>query len=310
MKTSRPAHVRTAALLRATIIMVLLGLAPLYARGTELVAGITYSNSSTHEIKKIQHRVTIPPDTAYQKLTDLKTRNIDRYELHQHKNNIDRYLSFEFDLPPGASVRKEIIFTVDRSLTSFSYHHPIGTTADSSLRQYVRPSTNIESDAREIKAIAGLIAGKNVNLEKQLEMAYAFPDAYLDFTPQKATSALQALHSGKGDCTEYAYLFVALCRNLSIPARVISGFFFGRNRTFTKPNHHAAEIFLPGPGWVPVFPNLGNSKYAEEYGLGKIPRTFITLKRSEVWTWANSFPGHPQGVSKHVKTTVSWEVVN
>lgn len=310
MRTSRQAHVRTAALLRATIFMVLLGLAPLSARGTELVAGITYSNSSTHEIKNIQHRITIPPDTAYQRITDLKTRNIDRYELHGHKNGIDRYLSFEFDLPPGASVRKEIIFTVDRPLTSFSHHPSIETAAESSLQQYVRPSTNIESDAREIKAIAGLIAGNNVNLEKQLEMAYAFPDAYLDFTPQKATSALQALHSGKGDCTEYAYLFVALCRNLSIPARVISGFFFGTNRTFTKPNHHAAEIFLPGPGWVPVFPNLGNSKYAEEYGLGKIPGTFITLKRSEVWTWANSFPRHPQGVSKHVKTKVSWEVVN
>ncbi|MCL7489583.1 MAG: transglutaminase-like domain-containing protein [Desulfobulbaceae bacterium] len=310
MTNSRSGHIHPTALLFATVIIVFLGFVPLYAQETELVAIITYSNSSPHEIKGIRHHLTIPSDTVYQQRTGIKIRNIDKYELHQHKNNIDSYLSFELDLPPGASVKKEIIFTVKRLLPSFSYQHHITTETESSLQQYVRSSTNIESDAREIKAIAGLIAGKNTSLGEQLELAYAFPAAYLDFEPQKSTSALQAIHSGKGDCTEYAYLFVALCRNLSIPARVISGFFFGKNQTFTKPNHHATEIFLTGPGWVPVFPNLGKSRYSEEYGLGKIPRTFITLKRSDVWTWANSFPKHPQGVSKYVKATVSWEVVD
>jgi transglutaminase-like putative cysteine protease len=308
MTTSRSELIRTTALFFTTAISVFLDLGPLYAKETKLVVNISYSNSSPHEIKGIKHYITIPPNTFYQQRTGIIIRNIDKYELHQHKNNIDHYLSFEFDLPPSVSVKREIIFAIKRLTHSFSYQSHLRSEIDSSLRKYLLPSANIESDAREIKAIADLIARENTTLEEQIEMAYAFPAAYLDFSQQHSTSALQAIHSGKGDCTEYAYLFVALCRNLSIPARVISGFFFRKNNIFTQPNHHASEISLTGQEWVPVFPNLGKGRYFEEYGLGKIPETFITLKRSDVWTWANSFPKHPHGVSKYVKVDVSWVV--
>ena len=50
----------------------------------------------------------------------------------------------------------------------------------------------------------------------------------------------------KGDCVEFSYLFIALCRAIGIPSRAV---------TCNWPNqsgHVWAEIFIPPYGWLPV----------------------------------------------------------
>ena len=59
--------------------------------------------------------------------------------------------------------------------------------------------------------------------------------------------ALYALKHKEGDCTEYMYLFVALCRADKIPARGIGGYLAGRNPVL-KPDayHNWAECYIDG----------------------------------------------------------------
>ncbi len=59
--------------------------------------------------------------------------------------------------------------------------------------------------------------------------------------------ALYALRNKKGDCTEFMYLFAALCRANNIPARGIGGYLVRENAVL-KPNayHNWAEFYHDG----------------------------------------------------------------
>lgn len=62
-------------------------------------------------------------------------------------------------------------------------------------------------------------------------------------------SAMEVLHSGKGDCDELSFLYVSLCRAAGIPARWVSGYMVKRNpEEYTG---HAWAEFYDGE-WVTV----------------------------------------------------------
>jgi len=69
-------------------------------------------------------------------------------------------------------------------------------------------------------------------------------------------TAAAVLDGKPASCSELAYTYVALCRAVDIPARIVSAFV---NREGTSPSvdwrcHRWAEFYADGIGWVPVDP--------------------------------------------------------
>ena len=59
--------------------------------------------------------------------------------------------------------------------------------------------------------------------------------------------ARYALTSKQGDCTEFMYLFVALCRAAGIPARGLGGYVVTKNSILRPANYHNwAEFYVDG----------------------------------------------------------------
>lgn len=69
--------------------------------------------------------------------------------------------------------------------------------------------------------------------------------------------ALYALMSGKGDCTEYAALFAALCRAQGVPARVMGGYRVPANAVLDPRSYHNWAEFWAGDRWVLADPHAG-----------------------------------------------------
>jgi transglutaminase-like putative cysteine protease len=69
-------------------------------------------------------------------------------------------------------------------------------------------------------------------------------------------SAPEVLRQGSGSCTEYSWLFIAMCRIAGIPARHISGTYVDINTPYfpyvDTAHHRWAQIWLSPYGWVPV----------------------------------------------------------
>ncbi|DAC73261.1 MAG TPA: hypothetical protein DSN98_00960 [Thermoplasmata archaeon] len=69
---------------------------------------------------------------------------------------------------------------------------------------------------------------------------------------------LVTLHEKQGDCDDLSFLYISLCRALSIPARFIRGYLLTDNNdgTVTATAHAWVEVFVGGSGglngWIPV----------------------------------------------------------
>ncbi|HEX2948488.1 MAG TPA: transglutaminase-like domain-containing protein, partial [Armatimonadota bacterium] len=156
-------------------------------------------------------------------------------------------------------------------------------------KQYVLPSKNIESDAPEIKAEATHINIANP-VAQQAKDIHLGVNVFLDYTLDETYAhrgALNALRTHKGVCTEFAGLFVAFCRAVGIPARVVNGYWL-HNDTPMQVNvpvdvhgvrHAWAEFYLPDVGWVPAeltalqyvqYPNAAVQRYSNADSFAKI----------------------------------------
>jgi hypothetical protein len=74
--------------------------------------------------------------------------------------------------------------------------------------------------------------------------------------------APMVLKRGTGSCSEYTFVYIAMCRAAGLPARY-AGAIVVRNddASYDDVFHRWVEVFFPGYGWVPVDPSRGDSKW-------------------------------------------------
>lgn len=115
------------------------------------------------------------------------------------------------------------------------------------LGTYVEADKYCESDDPEIRRLAGEL--KRPEPIKTAENIYRWVSDNLQYTGylRNPRGALHALRVKKGDCTEFMYLFAALCRADDIPARGIGGYICEGNAVL-KPDgyHNWAEFYHDG----------------------------------------------------------------
>jgi sugar lactone lactonase YvrE len=73
------------------------------------------------------------------------------------------------------------------------------------------------------------------------------------------------LERGTGSCSEYSFVYIAMCRAAGLPARYV-GSIVVRNddASYDDVHHRWVEIYLPNYGWLPVDPSGGDSKWPSD----------------------------------------------
>lgn len=68
------------------------------------------------------------------------------------------------------------------------------------------------------------------------------------------------LARGKGSCSEYSFVYIAMCRAAGLPARYVGSVAIRGDDASTDDVYHRwVEIYLPSFGWLPVDPSGGDS---------------------------------------------------
>jgi transglutaminase-like putative cysteine protease len=142
----------------------------------------------------------------------------------------------------------------------------------------LRSEKLIESDAPEIVALARTLKAAH---DRPFDFARAAYEYVIDHTeyasPSPSNGARECLQKGKADCGSYTALFVALCRAAGIAARPVAGCWaLGENQW-----HCWAEFNLPGIGWIPADPSVGDRGAQERaYYFGNLDNNRVTLAKT------------------------------
>ncbi|MBN1475220.1 transglutaminase domain-containing protein [Candidatus Sumerlaeota bacterium] len=193
----------------------------------------------------VMHEMSPPPSDAL---------------MDPENGNMILHWDLSGDLTPGGeiTVRRRFSHTcweVDFDIDPDSLGEPDRNSA--LHRRFTRSERLIECDDPRIQSLAAEIVGDETNPLRQAERIFVWVCDHMEYVyPPGERGTLPTLERLSGDCGEYAFLFIALCRAVDIPARLVSGFTVGEE---TFGSHAWAEFHLPGVGWVPADPSVADS---------------------------------------------------
>jgi transglutaminase-like putative cysteine protease len=138
------------------------------------------------------------------------------------------------------------------------------------LARYLTPNAWVQSDNAEIRALARNTVSPSMpvdvrmhKLERLVKQRMRGSNDFLGFG-----SALDALHTGSGDCTEFSVLLAAFARSQGIPTRIAMGMAYSDRFSGKK------DVFSPHV-WVQAWDGKRWTSY--DAGLDGFDSTHIAL---------------------------------
>ncbi|MBU0690873.1 transglutaminase [bacterium] len=220
------------------------------------------------ENQKIQGDITFSP-RSYDNIKDRWEQPV----AHFHFN----------DLNPLA--REQIVMTLTTELADtrwFIYPHKVGSLKE--IPKEIRSDYLVDEDKYRIddpiikEAVAEAV-GDEKNPYWMMRKIHKYIREHLHYELAGGWNvAPQVLTRGSGSCSEYTFLFIAMCRAAGIPARYVGSLVIrGDEASTDEVFHRWSQVYLPGYGWVHVDPQGGDSdKPAKVAGsIGKISNRFL-----------------------------------
>jgi len=199
----------------------------------------------------------------------------------------------------GDSIPKNSTITITQmiSFTANPFTTPIDPSkveaydvASEIYKEYTKPSQKVESDDPQIVATAKNIVGNQTNPYKKADRIYGWVVKNITYELQEEElGARYAFYNRKGDCTEFATLFVAMCRSQGIPARLVHGYLYSSD---ASAGHMWAEFYLPPYGWVPADPT-GDHLTKSRFFFGRLGSNVLILSKGNVGTSSKYTENNP-----------------
>lgn len=103
-----------------------------------------------------------------------------------------------------------------------------------------------------IKALAEPLRAETAQLQVLHDLMGTVHEriAYRPGTTEVETDAETALLAGQGVCQDHAHVFIAVARQLRMPARYVSGYLLMEGVDEQAASHAWAEAYIDGLGWV------------------------------------------------------------
>jgi transglutaminase-like putative cysteine protease len=212
-----------------------------YSIARQIQYSFTLQNKSQQVIKQAQLWTFAPvKQTASQRCLKLQS-NYPYKLLSDDSGNQVLLFTFENLAPYGSRV-----VTIKAHLLVSATANPIPSVP---LPRDLNPQKYIESDHPAISRIAQKLL--RANASKTIEEVFRWVEGHVRYSGYagRGRGALYALEHKKGDCTEYANLFVALCRANGIAARPIGGYVCPQSGVLKARDYHNWGEFYKNGTW-------------------------------------------------------------
>jgi transglutaminase-like putative cysteine protease len=209
----------------------------------------TLKNTTPHLSKNILFWAYAPvKQTATQKSMTIKASHPYQLILDDQGNQI---LCFTIDyLSPFATK----IIRVESNLLLSTEPNPIILK---NKNAYLQAEKNCESDDQQIIHFAQKLKARDTVQTAMNVFRWILDNLRYSGYIRNVRGALYALKNKMGDCTEYMYLFAALCRANQIPTRCIGGYVYAENAILKADAYHNWVEFYNNGTWQIVDPQKG-----------------------------------------------------
>ena len=246
--------------------------APDYSIPRQIRYSFTLQNTTNQLLRNAEFWTYAPmKQTPTQRCVSIETSH--PYELISDELG-NQILYFRFDTMPPYSI-KIVTIKADLELTNTP-----NRTIVPDIQRFLRSEKYVESDAPELMRLAEQFKGQEP--VKAAENIFRWVADYVQYTGYSPNErgALYALRKKQGDCTDFMYLFVALCRANNIPARGIGGYVCTANSALKPSGYHNWAEFYQDGAWRIADPQKrvfmkNQSHYILMKVIGKSPKNSI-----------------------------------
>jgi len=248
------------------LIVIIPNLIEISEDPSETISYISYRVIHTLELQSepeidVKINCTIPSDTAnFQIVKNVEYSIVPSHVFIDEHNNTIAHFSFS---KHEGNITITIVSLIEVNELDFRKTLPLHqyNTSTQIFQQYTKPEIYIESDSPLIRKLAYNITNNSSNPIEASKLICEWVNKNLNHTGyhDKSRGALWTLENGSGDCSEFAHLFVALCRAVEIPSRFVDGislWSFSEEgiQKWDVLGHDWAEVYFPNIGWVWVDP--------------------------------------------------------
>jgi len=231
------------------------------------------TNTSSIKLKNIECYIRTPQDyypfQVINKITpEITTDVVSIGRIFDDEWNLLTHFKFDKSLSVGKGVEFSSSITADVTMYEYDfkrietkgmdYEYP-----DEDLLRYTQEDLYIDCNNPVIIDAAKKAAGGETDPVKMAKKIYNYVanKLYYDFPrakekDYKLMNASEILKTGKGVCTDYSILYIAMLRASEIPSRFIGGIpvtlILGQKDNQLDIGHAWVEVKLPGYGWIPV----------------------------------------------------------
>ncbi|MDZ7392938.1 MAG: transglutaminase-like domain-containing protein [candidate division KSB1 bacterium] len=177
------------------------------------------------------------------------------------------------------------------------------------VRRYTRSEDGIQAGG-QVRRLAREAVGEERNPYLCARLLFRWIVANMSYADKvERYDVREALSTGSGDSALLAMLFVAMCRAVDIPARIVCGHY----TTGDRGAHVWAEFYLPNYGWVPADPAAAERASPSQATEAVLKRYFAHLDNERIivskgtnillWPrvrgrWLRNFGLEPSGTSR------------
>lgn len=132
-------------------------------------------------------------------------------------------------------------------------------------------------------------------------------------------TAPTVLERGNGSCSEYSFVYIALCRAAGLPARYVGSVVVrGDDASMDNVFHRWVEVYLPNYGWIPVDPSGGDNESPRDQAdyFGHLSNRFLITteggggSKTMEWTYnSNEFWTTEPQTKVEIEAIAEWEPV-
>ncbi len=96
-------------------------------------------------------------------------------------------------------------------------------------------------------------------------------------------TAPAVLERGNGSCSEYAFVYISMCRAAGLPARYVGSVVVrGDDASMDDVFHRWAEVYIPNYGWIPIDPSGGDKELPRDRAnyIGHVANRYLITTQS------------------------------